>query len=209
MAREIETEHHILGGHLPVIVVGRIQPSVLRALLAYNPETGELTWLPRGGEFFKNTSQSPEHNAAAWNAKFAGKPALIANGGDGYKGGSIFNRKYIAHRVAWAIYYGEWPVGHVDHINHNRTDNRISNLRVVTRVENMRNAKIRQDNSSGVTGVCWDAARGKWRAEINGVRRTMLGRFDSLDDAVAARKAAERLHGYHENHGTLCEGAAT
>lgn len=83
----------------------------------------------------------------------------------------------------------------VDHLNHNGCDNRRCNLRVVTQKKNMRNLQLRVDNKSGVTGVSWDANRKKWAANLScGGVNYRLGRFDSFDEAVAARKAAEEKY---------------
>ncbi|RVH49336.1 hypothetical protein CN212_15670 [Sinorhizobium meliloti] len=97
---------------------------------------------------------------------------------------------------------GEEPE-QIDHISGARDDNREDNLRAVTVSMNMRNAKKPVTNTSGVPGVNWDKGRGKWLVRIGvGERKTRnLGRFDSFDAAIAARKSAERHHGYHENHG--------
>lgn len=83
----------------------------------------------------------------------------------------------------------------VDHINHDVSDNRKCNLRIVTGKENQWNLGLHKNNSSGVTGVSWDAERNKWRATIDsdGIRHR-IGRFDSFEDAVAARKAAEEKY---------------
>lgn len=83
----------------------------------------------------------------------------------------------------------------VDHINGNKSDNRKCNLRIVTQQENGFNRKIKSTNSSGVTGVCWDADRQKWMASIGfNYRHIHLGRFDNKEDAIAARKAAEEKY---------------
>jgi hypothetical protein len=106
--------------------------------------------------------------------------------------------------VAFAIYYGRWPDGQLDHINGDRRDNRIANLREVSNAENSRNAGRRRDNTSGVVGVSSTSSRlNPWRAYIKiGDRVRHLGRFPSIKTAADARRAAERQHGYHENHGT-------
>jgi len=104
--------------------------------------------------------------------------------------------------VIWAIFYGEWPSGQVDHINGVRDDNRIVNMRDVSHQDNCRNAARPRTNTSGVSGVVWDKPHKKWRAEIraNGKMKN-LGRFAIFDDAVAVRKSAEVEYGYHPNHG--------
>lgn len=110
----------------------------------------------------------------------------------------------MAHRLIHRLVTGDDPgYKQVDHINHTRSDNRWSNLRLVDgdRV-NAKNKSRSASNTSGVTGVGWDKDRCKWYAQISvgGVRRR-LGKFHSFDNAVAARKAAEREYGYHPNHG--------
>lgn len=175
--------------HLPI--------ETLRRLLAYNPETGELTWLPRPREFCK-TDQSFK----SWNAKFSGRPALTSVDGEGYRAGAIFNRTYRAHRVSFAIYHGHWPKNQIDHINHDRTDNRIVNLRDVSHAENGSNQKLPSNNTSGVCGVTWFKARQKWQVRIKVHGKTKhLGYFADISDATAARKLAETEFGFHSNHG--------
>lgn len=179
-------------------------PAQLRQLISYDPDTGVLTWLPRTADFFTDGGHSAGHRAANWNARYAGKPALNAFSTHGYCRGSIFGRNFSGHRVAWAIYHGEWPDGEIDHINHNIRDNRIANLRLVDRLENMKNVSFRRDNKSGATGVWWRKDIGKWLAHIGaGPRRRNLGYFENFVDAVAARKKAERELNYHVNHGAI------
>lgn len=81
----------------------------------------------------------------------------------------------------------------IDHINHNPNDNRRCNLRVVPLCFNNANSGIRATNKSGTTGICWETSRKRWRVVIGSMNRTIfIGRFKSLDDAIRARKAAEK-----------------
>ena len=116
----------------------------------------------------------------------------------------MFNGKYYkAHRIIWEMHYGPIPEGmEVDHIWHNRKDNRIENLRLVTRIDNSRNKSRNKNNTSGVTGVNWNNQRSKWESSIkvNG-NSVFLGLYSSFDDAVKARKEAERKYDFHPNHG--------
>ena len=118
----------------------------------------------------------------------------------------IFYKKkkpYLEHRVIWEKHNGKIPKGlEIDHINHDRLDNRIENLRLVTKQENQRNAKRRIDNTSGVTGVVWRNENKRWYAQI-GIdgKNIHLGCFSEFSDAVNARKNAEVLYGFHKNHG--------
>lgn len=173
-------------------------PEELRQLLRYEPETGRLYWLPRPSEMFKT-----ERDTNAWNTRYAGREAFLSPHSDGYRQGRIHERKYLAHRVAYAIHHGEWPPEDIDHINGVCDDNRIENLRAVSRTVNNRNRNMQTNNKSGVNGVNWHKTAKKWMARIYlGGMQKSLGYFDSLDDAVAARKAAEVGHGYTERHGT-------
>ena len=173
----------------------------LRQVLDYDPETGGLTWRERPASMFSDGRRSASHSAAVWNSRYSGKPALMSIR-NGYSYGAIFDRLHQAHRVAWLLHYGVWPSGQVDHKNGDRSDNRIANLRDVTNAENGRNQKRHRDNTSGVTGVCWHRASGKWNARIKvGARNKSLGLFADFDAAVSARKAAEVDHGYSLGHG--------
>lgn len=95
---------------------------------------------------------------------------------------------------------GYWPELQIDHINGDVTDNRISNLREVSASVNGQNCKRRHDNTTGVTGV--SRTKNSFRAEICVAgKRHRLGQFRSIEQAIAARKLAEREMGFHENHG--------
>lgn len=121
---------------------------------------------------------------------------------NGYIRITINRKTYRAHHLAWLYVYGELPVGIMDHINHNRSDNRIENLRLTDHVGNSRNFSKMSTNKSGVTGVHWDKRRNKWEAQISiNSTNKMLGRFDDFNDACTARYNAEILYGYHQNHG--------
>ena len=142
-----------------------------------------------------------QNNARAiWNAKHAGKEITTVSN-HGYIRFSIFDGLFLGHRVAWTLHHGVLPSGEIDHINGDRTDNRIENLRDVTTAENNKNLAKRIENTSGTTGVC----RGRvnaWRAFINvNGEHKHLGEFNVKTDAVIARKAAESLYGFHQNHG--------
>ncbi len=120
----------------------------------------------------------------------------------GYGRLQIGGRFMTSHRIIWLMHYGEWPVDEIDHINGNRAENRIENLREVSHLENMRNLKISKANTSGTTGVGWKKKDKKWFACISlpqGMK--YLGYFSNKDDAIAARRAAEKEYGFHPNHG--------
>ena len=103
---------------------------------------------------------------------------------------------YLAHRVVWCLHYGYWPTELIDHINGIRHDNRIENLREVTVAKNRLNVRQAR-NDSGVVGVTWAKKERNWRASINiNGKGVNLGHFSNLNDAIAARKAAELEHNY-------------
>jgi hypothetical protein len=174
-------------------------------LLKYEPETGKLFWLPRTADMFsaRDPKRSAEYSAQRWNSRLAGKEALNSTSTKGYLSGSIFNKPYKAHRVAWVLSTGLWPNEQIDHINGIKTDNRIGNLRPVSNAENCKNKRIFKSNTSGVCGVSWFKRARKWHAriEVNG-KTINLGYYDNLEDAARVRKQAELENGFHENHGT-------
>lgn len=177
-----------------------ITPELLRELIDCDPQTGVLIWRERPAHFFLTKSY-----AAGWNKRFAGTPALDACKGGGrlaYRHGTVFGVKVKAHRAIWAIVYGRWPEGMIDHINGDSKDNRIENLREVNASENARNVRTPTDNTSGRIGVYFRKGINRWVAKINenGRCRT-LGQFKDFSAACAAREAAERAFGYHQNHG--------
>lgn len=161
----------------------------LREVLEYDADTGVLVWLARLGQ-------------PAFNARFAGKRALASVHNDGYLWGSVDGKLVMAHRVAWALQSGSWPSGQIDHINGNRSDNRIENLRNVSAFENSRNQAVPKNNTSGFIGVSFHKQTGKWASgiRVNG-RRLHLGLFDCPTAASFAYKRAAVSHGFHENHG--------
>lgn len=176
---------------------------VLLSLLHYDPETGSLTWKERPLSFFSDGKQSAEHNCNAWNKKLAGKPALNCLR-EGYLRGRLLGEYVYSHRVIWKMMTGDEP-DMIDHISGMRSDNRWRNLREADASVNAMNSGIRSDNKSGVVGVTWEPRfGGKWIAQIFiDKRRIFIGHFDRMEDAIRARKAAERQYGFHPNHGRM------
>lgn len=102
-----------------------------------------------------------------------------------------------AHRLAWRLYYGEWPLGEIDHINRDKADNRIANLRDVTRSVNRQNVGTYGNNTSGITGVYWVSHCNKWQAKISvSGQEVNLGFYEDKDAAAQARHEAEVKYGY-------------
>ncbi len=182
-------------------------PDGLRLVIRYDAETGALYWLKRARAMFPD-----DGHWKTWNKRFAGKEALtaLANAKNHYRHGHVFGVKLKAHRVIWAIVHGAWPDGEIDHINGDTLDNRIVNLRLVSRGENCRNLAIPKNNTSGVIGVSWDQRKHRWLAQIwERGRPKHIGRFNNFADAVQARREAEHSLGYHVNHGMRVRGGGS
>lgn len=149
----------------------------LRERLNYDPDTGILRW---------RTGHCP--------GKETGKATWL-----GYRLVGLPTGQFPAHRVIWKLVYDLEPE-YIDHLDGNRSNNALANLRSVTRAENARNARMRKDNSSGICGV--DHHHGKWRARIhyNG-KSVLLGYFETQEEAARARAKAERKFGFSRQHG--------
>jgi hypothetical protein len=173
-----------------------IPVAALHELFIYDAETGLFTRKPRVASAQIGSGWSVD----VWNRKWAGKPAFTVDNGSGYLVCAIDRKNYAAHRVAFAMHHGRWPSLHIDHINHDRKDNRIANLREASQAENCRNMSLSKANTSGVPGVRWDGTRWRVRIRANG-RHLDLGVYTDFEAARAARKAAEAVHGYHPHHG--------
>lgn len=163
----------------------------IRDLLNYDPEFGTFTWKERSMRYF-----SSDRDRRIWNTRFSGKPALCTLAHNGYMYGAIFGENWSTHRIAWLYHTGQVP-REVDHINGNRADNRIVNLREVDRSANCKNARHKR-NLSGAVGVSWHVKGKAWSVKLS---KKYIGLYKDFDEAVAARKAAEAANGYHPNHG--------
>lgn len=180
----------------------RVSVDMLRRLIEYDAITGMLIWKPRTPDLFNARQLSAEHCCKVWNTSNAGTPALQCKNGNGYHHGAIFGVTYTAHSVAWALYHGSWPLHGIDHIDGNRSNNSIVNLRDVPDKINAKNQKRNRRNTSGVTGVSYFARTRKWVAMIKGGGKVRnLGYYATLEEAAAARKRAEQQFGFHPNHG--------
>lgn len=172
--------------------MGNARPKIksrdeILSILDVNCVTGEIFW------------KADPKRGAAWNAKHAGRRAGGRNS-QGYWVVNIGNSHHRAHHIVWLVATGvatDW----IDHIDGDRANNRVNNLRSVTRSENQRNRARSANNPSGVFGVSLDSKRGLWRARVGTRPSVELGHFPNFEDAVAARKAAEVSMGFHPNHG--------
>lgn len=154
----------------------------IRQLLAYEPSTGVLTWRVR-------TPSNRANNA--FNTQFAGKPAGIINS-RGYVVVKLLGRIVRAHRLIWVLMTGEWPENGVDHRRGDPANNKWTNLRPATQLQNGGNRALNVNNTTGASGVYRVRSNGRWSARIFVAGKDIaLGRFVQFEDAVAARKAAE------------------
>lgn len=152
-------------------------------LLDYDPKAGLLTWKARPGA------------AQQWNTRYAGKAAGTRTP-EGYIVVKILGRNHGAHRIIWAMIHGCWPEC-VDHRNGIGTDNRLRNLRAVSREINQRNQKRHSSNSTGITGVYWNRFRSVWFAAIKMQGTSYhLGNFKTKDEAARARREAENANNF-------------
>lgn len=151
--------------------------SAAREIFAYDPDSGYLHW-----------RISPK-----WGIRAGDKVGYMHK--SGYVATKFKRDQYLVHRIVWLIEFGYFPTVDIDHINRDRSDNRIINLRLATRAQNAQNCVTRRIGNSGVPGVSWHKQSKKWRASIkaNG-EHIHLGGFDCLDDAALARKLGEIAH---------------
>ena len=182
---------------------------LMRRLYRYDSEIGLIYACDRLSEDFYDTGEgssfvSAEGAASKYNIERSGRVAFnrrfrtkrstcdYLTGSSSYLG---VQKKLLAHRVAFFLYHGHYPVwpNSVDHINHDGCDNRIENLREVTAKEQAMNTRLSKSNTSGVKGVSFLKDRNKWRASANiDGKKTNLGTFATMNEAVAARLKVEK-----------------
>lgn len=145
----------------------------LRAEIEYNPSTGSMVW----------------RNTSANGLRVASSPCGRLDK-DGYRILNIENHSFMAHRIAWAMAHGAFPSSCIDHWNGIRDDNRLSNLRIATRSQNIANTAVKA--ASGIKGVT-QRRNGSWQAQIkvNGINR-YLGTHKTIDQAEKAYEDAAR-----------------
>ena len=155
-------------------------------VLHYNPETGIFT---RNTEDEKGNITNTNEIAGTLDGK-------------GYWQISVYNKRYLAHHLAWLYVYGYIPKI-IDHINGNKLDNRICNLREADLSQNQFNRKINCNNTSGVKGVYWCKKSNRWVVRIMAYgKRKVIGFFKDLEDAKnAANEARLKYHGNFSNNG--------
>lgn len=173
----------------------QITVELVHALFDYDEDAGTLIWRHRARDLFVT-----ERQFKIWNCRFAGKQAGTSDN-SWYKSLTIFGIGYKTHRIIWAHQTGAWPEGSVDHINGNKSDNRMSNLRVVSHAINCRNQTPRCTNSSGFTGVSWNTGTKKWQASVKHFgKKIHLGYFLCSEEAHAAYAMGAAQLGYTARH---------
>lgn len=141
-------------------------------LLDYDPSSGDFRWKVQSGGTIPGRIAGTAHNNGYWQIKARGTA-------------------YLAHRLAWLMVHGEWPLNEVDHINGDKRDNRIANLRTATRSQNMANKGANRNNTSGYKGVSLFKRTGKWVACYRKDGRTVhVGYFDTAEEAAQAHRVA-------------------
>lgn len=152
-----------------------IDLTVLRQLLSYSPDTGRFTWIKSNRGLVGCVAGSMHHS--------------------GYRQIRVQGRVFLEHRLVWAFHHGRMPDTDLDHIDRDKTNNKISNLRRANDVLNSQNKGVARNNKSGVRGVHWHKAQSKWIACIRVNRKLIqLGRFDSLEDAKSCYSAASKKY---------------
>ncbi len=161
-----------------------ITQAELKELFDYNAETGVFTWKVklRNGMNIGDVAGTKDSN--------------------GYLVVAYKRKRYYCHRLAWTYIYGDVP-NIIDHIDGDKSNNKINNLRNSTYTENARNQKISKNNISGIKSVGWVKSRNKWvvKLRVNG-KQKFIGHFDDLELAeLVAIEARIKYHGEFANHG--------
>ncbi len=154
---------------------------IVESYLDYNPETGIAYWK-------RKTHSTSNRIKIGFQAGSIHK--------NNYIWIQLLGNRYAAHRLFWLLYYKEDP-GHkfIDHIDRNKLNNKITNLRLATRSENALNVSPKLNNNTGIVGVFYNNNAKKFQAQIKVNRKQFhLGYFEKIEDAIAARKKAEIMY---------------
>jgi hypothetical protein len=155
----------------------------VRSILDYDPETG----------LFRHKYRV--YAAPGWNTKYAGQHAGCFSKAQHYIILVINARHYLAHRIAWLHVTGKWPDKEIDHINSDRSDNRLVNLRIATPQENLWNQPKKPTNASGFKGVSFFKRDGSWKAQIRwGGKQRHIGYYLTPEEAHEAYCRESAIH---------------
>lgn len=145
--------------------------------MEYHPETGRLVWKKK----FTPRSHQVVLGGEVGNLRCGYRQVTLVWGGK--------SRSFQVHRIAWYLHYGEWPPRNIDHINRDRADNRISNLRLGDQPENLRNKSMQKNNTTGYQNVQFHS-EGRYRAVV---RKNHLGYFPTAEEASFAVEEYRRV----------------
>lgn len=144
----------------------------LKEILHYDPDTGLFTRI-------KNKKNVGSKNALGYLTIF------------------VLNKQYLSHRLAWLYIYGYFPETDIDHIDQDKANNKLSNIRVVSRQCNMRNTHLQANNTSGIKGVAWHKPSNRWMVRIKVNKKELyLGLVKYKNDAAKLRWEAEKKYGF-------------
>ena len=156
---------------------------ILQKLFTYDPLTGVMT------------VRLPQHQ------RKVGDEIGSLGSSHGYREASVFNTTYLVHRLIWMYMTGKFPE-YIDHIDHDKLNNRWSNLREVSNQENIKNCTLSKNSTSKINGVNQIKSTGKFRAYITlDGKQKHLGVFTTVEEAMEARKTADAYYAFHANHG--------
>jgi hypothetical protein len=154
-----------------------IDQETVKKLFHYDAESGMLLWRYGNGR-----------NVKPWQE-------VKAKNGHGYYTAKIHGKSYLAHRLAWLYVHGTFPEQDIDHKNRIRNDNRLRNLRAVSRTDNCQNISLPSHNKSGHIGVSWFKNHDCWTVYVKvNKKNKWLGYYKNLNDAIAARKEGEKQY---------------
>ena len=155
----------------------------LKEYLIYDPDNGKFFW------------KKESLNKARKVGEEAGSYA-----GNGYSIICVENKRFSGHRLAWYFYYGEWPDFHIDHMDGDKQNNKINNLRKSNPSVNMKNRGLNKNNTTGYSGI--QKSRNKWRVRVRIDGKLLnFGTYDNIEDAVRVRNEVYIEYGFHPNHG--------
>ena len=154
-----------------------IDQETVKKLFHYDAESGMLLWRNGNGRNVKPWQQANSLNSS------------------GYYAAKIQGKDYRVHRLIWLYVNGKFPDGDIDHKNRIRNDNRLCNLRDVSRTDNAQNISLPKHNKSGHIGVSWIKSHNCWTVYVKvNKKNKWLGYYKNLNDAIAARKAGEKQY---------------
>lgn len=172
--------------------------SILNELFEYSE--GILIHKSRSRKWFCSDAQQ-----VIWHKRWFGKEAGKINT-SGHVQIAIGCKHYLAHRIVWAMFNNGIDTDiEIDHIDENKENNRIENLRIAIDCGNSHNISLRKDNTTGIKGVHWDSTNKKWKSEISLRGKKKCGYFNDISSAEQwVVKERLELHGKFANNGTGC-----